>query len=127
MRKIANIARPCGDCWTRIEKESFLYRLMCWTDLMYARTGKRIYERISAAAGKAARIDPDKVLTLAIAFMLGAAVAAVLLAYAAYGQDMGQTAIRAFEAFTGRITGVYRYLVYNQDANGILYVLGLAG
>lgn len=117
MRKIANIARSCGDCWTRIEKESFLYRLMCWTDLMYARTGKRIYERISVAAGKMAWIDPDKVLALAIAFMLGAAVAAVLLAYD----------VMTFEAIVGRITGIYRALEYNPDANGILYVLGLAG
>lgn len=117
MRKIANIARPCGDCWTDDQRETLSFRLMCWTDLMYVRTGKRIYERISVAAGKMAWIDPDKVLALAIAFMLGAAVAAVLLAYDTM----------TFEAIIGRITGIYRALEYNPDANGILYVLGLAG
>lgn len=83
MRKIANIARPCGDCWTRIEKESFSYRLMCWTDLMYAKTEKRIWERVSRMAGKLAWIDPYKVKALATAFLAGCIVATIILMFPA--------------------------------------------
>lgn len=83
MRKIKNIARPCGDCWTRIEKESFSYRLMCWSELMHEKTENRMYERISSIAAKFAWIDPYKVKMLATAFLVGCIITMIILMFPA--------------------------------------------
>lgn len=124
MCKTREIARPCGDCWTRIESENMAYRLMIWAERMYLCTGNCTYDRISRAAGKLAMIDTDKLMTLIMAFMAGAAAACICLLLATHGMDAIPMMVKAF---WGRITGIQRALMYNPDANGILYVLGLAG
>lgn len=79
MRKIANVARPCGDCLTDDQRETLSFRLMCWTDLMYVKTEKRIWERISRIAGKLAWIDPHKVKVLATAFLAGCIISMLIM------------------------------------------------
>lgn len=125
MTTIKNIARPCGDCWTRIEETTPMFRLCCWADEKKADTGKNIWGHISCIAFRLSQIDIWPVL-MYLGFVLDiACIVSFMVLNAANGYQTYDTIKTCFRTALEALTHSQTVLQRGPETAGYLYVIGL--
>lgn len=120
MRKIKNVARPCGDCLTTDHRETLSFKAMCWADA-------RGYDKLVNLLSKAAFADWR-------AIGLIAAICAICLSIGiAIGAQCQKTDMGRYSPYTStypqtlKVVDVQkdaqRYVVTFETATGISYTL----
>lgn len=119
MRKIKNIARPCGDCWTADHRETLSFKAMCWADA-------KGYDKLANLLSKAAFTDWS-------AIGLIAAICAICMSIGIAIGAQCQKNMGRYSPYTGtypqalKVVDVKKdaqsYIVTFETATGISYTL----
>lgn len=120
---VKTYARPCGDCWTDVRHDSLIFRFSLYADEMYAHTGRKAWEVVSAVSMRLSMVDVDAVLAL-VQFILGCICIGFILAlYCVYGGRTMDVLYIWLQELIGHFTGLTREYALSSD--DIVHMLGI--